>query len=139
MELDGLSLILLPVIRNRFKDAQLLIGGSICKLLTSFNNTEGIKLYGYVDSPSEFYMQGDIAINPVYQGTGLKIKTFEAISYDKITMVHPHSMAGVFQKDKAPIFAFTAAEEWVFFLDKVWANQDEIVHVKSRNKSYIEK
>ena len=128
----------LPMIRNRFKDAQLLIGGSICKQLTSFNHTEGIKLYGYVDSPSEFYMQGDIAINPVYQGTGLKIKTFEAISYDKITMVHPHSMAGVFQKDKAPIFAFTAAEEWVSFLDKVWANQDEIVHVKSRNKSYIE-
>lgn len=60
-------------------------------------------------------------------------------SYDKITMVHPHSMAGVFQKDKAPIYAFTTAEEWVSFLDKVWANQDEIVHVKSRNKSYIEK
>ena len=128
----------LPMIKKQFKDAQLVIGGSICKHLTSYAHTEGIKLCGYVDSPAEFYMQGDIAINPVYQGTGLKIKTFEAISYDKITIVHPHSMAGIFRKDKAPLFASTKPEEWVGFLKMIWDAPNRIKSIKSRNKIYME-
>lgn len=128
---------MLPIIKNRFKDVQLVIGGNICEQLTDYKDTEGIKLCGYVESPAEFYMQGDIAINPVYQGTGLKIKTFEAISYDKITMVHPHSMSGIFHKDKAPLFVSAEAKEWVSLLDKVWSNQNEIAHIKASNKSYI--
>ena len=36
---------------------------------------------GYIYDLSAFYRQGDVAINPVYLGTGIKIKTFEALSY----------------------------------------------------------
>ena len=114
------------------------MGGSICKVLPSLGTIEGVKALGYIDDPADFYAQADVAINPVFQGTGLKIKTFEAISFDKVTLVHPHSMAGVFRKDKAPLFASDKPKEWVEYLRKIWDNPEGIKAIKARNKEYLE-
>lgn len=127
-----------PKIRQAVPDAELLVGGSICKVLPSLGNIEGVTAQGYIDDPTAFYAQADVAINPVYQGTGLKIKTFESISFDKVTLVHPHSMAGVFKKDEAPLFASDKPEDWVNHLKKVWGEADYIQSVKAQNKAYIE-
>ena len=70
-----------------FPDVKLVVGGKICNFLRSQNLPEGIELCGFIEKPCEFYKVGDIAINPISQGTGLKIKTFESISFDKITEV----------------------------------------------------
>lgn len=127
-----------PLIRKRFSDAELLVGGSICKVLPSLGDIEGVKALGYVDDPADFYALADVAINPVYQGTGLKIKTFEAISFDKVTIVHPHSMAGVFKKDTAPLMSSDKPQDWVEFLEKIWGEPDYISSVKEQNKAYLE-
>lgn len=126
-----------PLIRGKFKDAQLLIGGAICKVIQGLKNANGVKLLGYIDDLSDFYKQGDIAINPVSQGTGLKIKTFEAISYDKVVMVHPHSMMGIFHKDEAPLFASPQPEEWVRYLSSVWNHPEKISEIKAKNELYL--
>jgi glycosyltransferase involved in cell wall biosynthesis len=53
--------------------------GSICRSLPE--NPLSYKLLGRVDSLEIFYSQIDIAINPMTAGTGLKIKTLEALSF----------------------------------------------------------
>lgn len=126
-----------PLIHERFAEAQLLIGGAICKTIEDLEYTEGIKLLGFIDNLASFYAQGDIAINPVYEGTGLKIKTFEAISYDKVTLVHPHSMAGIFHKDTAPLFASSKPLEWVEYITEIWNDKDKVLKVKAQNKKYL--
>lgn len=126
-----------PLVREKFADAQLLIGGAICGKIKELANMERVKLLGFVDNLADFYSQGDVAINPVYQGTGLKIKTFEAISYDKVTIVHPHSMEGIFHKEKAPLFASSKPEEWVAFLARLWNNPKMIVDIKAHDKAYL--
>lgn len=126
-----------PLIRKRFNDAKLLIGGSICKVIKDLDDVPGVQLLGFVDNPADFYTKADVAINPVYQGTGLKIKTFEAISYDKVTLVHPHSMAGIFKKDEAPLFASDKPEKWVEMLEKVWGKNKCIENAKVKNKAYL--
>lgn len=93
---------------------------------------------GYIEDPADFYAKADVAINPVFQGTGLKIKTFEAISFDKVTLVHPHSMAGVFRKDDAPLFASDKPEDWVVFLKKIWGHHDAINAIKQKDKEYLQ-
>ncbi len=125
-----------PAIVKRFSDARLLVGGSICNVL---KNTDGdrINFLGYIDRLFDFYALGDVAINPVYQGTGLKIKTFEAISYDKVTMVHPHSIAGIFKKETAPLFVSDNPKEWVCFLEMIWSDESNIINIKERNRSYL--
>lgn len=128
-----------PFIREKFEDTRLLIGGAICNTMKDLKDVAGVKLLGFVDKLSDFYRLGDVAINPVFQGTGLKIKTFEAISYDKVTLVHPHSMAGIFHKDRAPLFASDKPEEWVGFLKQVWEKPGFIPAWKERNKAYMER
>lgn len=127
-----------PMIRKRFNDAKLLIGGSICKVIKDLEDVSGVQLLEFVDNPADFYAKADVAINPVYQGTGLKIKTFEAISYDKVTLVHPHSMAGVFQKETAPLFALKKAYQWVECLENIWKSKELILKIKKRNQMYLD-
>lgn len=131
--------VVFPVIRKRFADTRLLIGGSICKAMPQLKDVEGVVLQGYVANPYDFYAQADVCINPCYQGTGLKIKTFEAVSYDKVTMVHPHSMNGIFDKEHAPLFASDKPEDWLSFLEKVWSEPSEIKRIKAEDKDYLER
>lgn len=126
-----------PLIIKQIPDVKLMIGGGICKVMPELKNVNGVELMGYVDSLEDFYNLGDIAINPVYQGTGLKIKTFEALSYDKVTMVHPHSMSGIYKKDFAPLFSSDNPQVWVDFLKKVWGDKSHIVAIKQKNEVYI--
>lgn len=126
-----------PLIRKIFPNSRLIIGGSICKVMPELQYVDGVELMGYVDSLDDFYKLGDVAINPVFQGTGLKIKTFEAISYDKVTMVHPHSMSGIYQTDQAPLFASENPQDWVDLLKDVWGNESHILTIKQKNEAYM--
>lgn len=59
--------------------SELILAGSICNRITI---PEGIqaKLLGFVENITDFYSQIDVAINPMIDGTGLKIKTIEAMN-----------------------------------------------------------
>ena len=126
-----------PLIKQQFNDAKLRVAGNICNMLQEYKNRNDIELVGYIDNPATFYQTGDIAINPCYQGTGLKIKTFEAMAHDKITMVHPHSTIGIYKKEKAPIFASERPNNWVDYLKKVWSSEDCIMSHKEAIRNYM--
>ena len=126
-----------PAIQEKFSDVKLIVGGSVCKVMPELKSIDGVESQGYIDDVNAFYSQGDVCINPCYQGTGLKIKTIESISYDKVTMVHPHSTQGIYDKDHAPLFSSDKAEDWVKFLVKVWESQDIIKTIKSENEKYL--
>ena len=128
-----------PSIKETFPDVKLIIGGGICKLIEYLRNDPNIMVQGYIEDPDAFYAQGDIVINPTYQGTGLKIKTFEAISYDKVVLAHPHSAIGIFNPSEAPIFVSKDAAEWVEYLREIWSNTIQIYNIKNTNKQYIQK
>lgn len=129
-----------PKIVVKFPDVKLKIGGGICNVIEHLQNTPNIELMGYIDDAKSFYESADVVINPTYQGTGLKIKTFEGISYDKVVMAHPHSLIGIFSPDNAPVFASENANEWVIFLEKIWSGAsgvDEIAAIKKQNEQYL--
>ncbi len=98
-------------------DAKMLIGGSVCEQIPH-DKYPNVELQGFVDSLDAFYAQGNIVINPVFQGTGMKIKTFESLSYGKTTIVHPHSTHGIYRKETAPIFCCSEPEEWAQMLQE---------------------
>ncbi len=125
------------IIIKRYPEVELVIGGAICNVIKEWNLPNNVKLVGPVESPDEFYNMGDVVINPTYQGTGLKIKTFEAISYDKVLLTHPHSKVGIYKKDESPIFASEEIDEWVAFLSRIWSNEYEIRKIKENNKKYL--
>lgn len=127
-----------PNIKRVFSDVKLIIGGGICKKISSKYIDINIEYKGYVDNIASFYSLGDVVINPTRNGTGLKIKTFEAISYGKVTMVHPHSAKGIFKRNSAPLFSSDKPQDWVDFLQKVWGQKELINKIKLDDKEYIE-
>lgn len=115
--------------------AKLLIAGTVCEKID--NKYENVELLGKVDSLDSFYQQGDIVINPVFQGTGLKIKTFEALSYGKTTIVHPHSTIGIFEREKAPLLVAAQPEEWIEKLEQVLSGRISASSQKQQALQYI--
>lgn len=122
---------------KRVPEAQLLVAGAICTTISQPID-EHIKLLGHIDSLDDFYAQGNVVVNPVFNGTGLKIKTFEALSYGKTTIVHPHSLIGIYQKDSAPLYHATTIEDWVNQLEDVLSNQHDYLKDKQKAEAYIE-
>ncbi len=94
---------ILPLVLETEHSARLIIGGNICQMIEKYAS-DNIILHGFVNNLVDFYAMGDIVINPIYQGTGLKVKTFEALSFGKIVIAHRHSADGIFQEESAPLY-----------------------------------
>lgn len=69
-----------PKVKAQLANAQIVLAGGICDRIEDF---EGCQKLGRVDNLEEAYAQANLAINPVYFGTGLKIKSIEALGYAK--------------------------------------------------------
>lgn len=65
--------------RNVLDRVKFKVGGDICADLQPGH--ENVELLGRVPSLDEFYRSVDLVVNPAVAGTGLKIKSVEAISY----------------------------------------------------------
>lgn len=126
-----------PLILEKEPHTQLIIGGSICDVLKEFNASY-IKMVGRIDDENNFYALGDICINPIYQGTGLKIKTFEALSYGKITIVHPHSAEGIFHPKDAPILIGNTPQEFALHIIKALSNIEMRYNYSHKAINYIQ-
>lgn len=125
-----------PSLLQLIPEIQLVIGGSVCEKIEG-QKYSNVILMGRVESLDDFYQMGDIVINPVFQGTGLKIKTFEALSYGKTTIVHPHSMSGIFQKEEAPLLQAKTPNEWICTIQKIFAKEISLENQKKAAEQYI--
>lgn len=73
---------------------RLLAAGPICSVLRSIPG-QPFELLGLVDELASFYEQIDISINPMTGGTGLKIKTIEALAFGVSVVGTPDAFAGI--------------------------------------------
>jgi glycosyltransferase involved in cell wall biosynthesis len=67
-------------VKDHQLDIEFHIFGGVCNFFNGLQE-ESIFLRGFVDDVKEVYEQCDLIINPLTVGTGLKIKTIEALSY----------------------------------------------------------
>lgn len=128
-----------PIILSKDDDVKLLIGGGICSCYKQEELTRGIVLMGKYANPSDFYKNGNICINPVFNGSGLKIKTFEALAHGKALIVNPHSALGVYSPNNIPLYRASTPQQYV---DNIFRYLDnEILLIEQRNacEQYINK
>lgn len=127
-----------PSIVREFPDVNLVVAGNICSKFTEYAGKEHFTFLGRVDDAKDLYKRGDVAINPCPGGTGLKIKTFEALSYGRVAMVHPHSTKGIYRSDSSPVFSSDNPEDWVDFLKTVWSDETLLSKIMNGSIAYIE-
>ncbi len=87
----------LDVVWRKFQNesrVKLILAGNASNELDSDLCFENVSLLGRVDDVSDFYARVDAVINPVSYGTGLKIKSVEAIAYGKPLLCTSAGWAG---------------------------------------------
>lgn len=139
--LNGIKLFIkhiFPILHKEFPNVKLYIGGSICKVLKQDCLDGSIKLLGGFHDPYDFYKLGDIAINPVFSGTGLKVKTFEAISYGKYVLAHTHSLEGVYDPSNIPVKECVDAKDYISCLRELFDGGITMDVIKMHTKNYLE-
>ncbi|MEY4568912.1 MAG: hypothetical protein RLZZ398_351 [Verrucomicrobiota bacterium] len=87
-----------PAVIAARPDAQLHVLGSICN---SFKNESlpNTIFHGFVENLAPYYQHAILSINPCLAGSGLKIKTVEALAYDQVVVTTPFGAQGI---DPAP-------------------------------------
>jgi polysaccharide biosynthesis protein PslH len=70
----------LPTVRRRVPDAELWLVGGICSRIGS---AAGVRRLGFVDAPGDLYRQAALVINPQQFGTGLSIKSVDALLHGR--------------------------------------------------------
>ncbi|MDR1284857.1 MAG: hypothetical protein LBJ88_01500 [Campylobacteraceae bacterium] len=107
------------------------IGGSVCSYVENYDN---LKIYkkGYIENTADFYKNIDIVLIPMIEGTGLKIKTIEAIENLK-----PFA-ATKYSTNDTPVSSiwhqFYNIERMAKYLAK-WINSD--IATKQRTVEYL--
>ncbi|MCC6301290.1 MAG: glycosyltransferase [Gammaproteobacteria bacterium] len=86
--IDGI----LPEVRKHIPSAILTVAGGVCDRLT---DTPGVRLLGQVEDLAPLYRAAAIVVNPILFGTGLKIKTVEALGFGRPLVTTPAGAEGL--------------------------------------------
>ncbi|MCC5940053.1 MAG: glycosyltransferase [Balneolaceae bacterium] len=116
INLNGLNWFLENVwskIAESFKQAELYVAGSICDESSKFNTKKSVTLLGRFDKPQEVYHTTDLCVNPIQFGTGLKIKTIEALSSGKKILTTTEGAAGLERFIGKGLICSDSAEVWI--------------------------
>jgi hypothetical protein len=98
---DGLRLFLdrsWPLIRDRAPRARLKIAGQLGTAVRQWypdTPPDGVEAIGRVEDMAEFYRHVRVVVNPVRVGTGLKIKTIEALAHCRPIVTYPVGCEGI--------------------------------------------
>jgi polysaccharide biosynthesis protein PslH len=98
----------LPLIKVKEKDFKLILAGHICNFV---DKNADVIMVGEVKDKKTAYQMSDIVINPNFVGSGLKIKSIEALGQGKILIGTPHAGKGLsINRTKSYIEVNTPAE-----------------------------
>lgn len=102
-----------PIVKDKISNAKLALAGSICGGVGDYDDV--IKL-GMVDCLADAYKSAEVVVNPMLFGTGLKIKSLEAMSFGKPLVTTPVGAEGL---DKGNGLAFKLAANKREFADQI--------------------
>jgi glycosyltransferase involved in cell wall biosynthesis len=109
----------MPLIRDEFNDARLYLAGQVCAFVGEHENV--VKL-GEMRDLGPAYLDADVVINPAVVGTGLKIKSIEALGRGKALVSTPHAGSGLSDDGPKPYVEADGAREFANAIVNLFAN-----------------
>ncbi len=113
-------------VHNRVPDAQFWIAGDVSN---SVKESPDYTKVGFVDDLSNIYKEVRVVVNPMLSGTGLPIKTIEALAYGKPIVATESGARGLYKEGKNPR-AFLLAKNTEEFVNKLICalNDDGVIN-----------
>lgn len=126
-----------PKLKNEDKDIQLFIVGAkpAQELRDMAEKDYSVTVTGYVKSVDEYYEQCDIAIVPIYEGTGAKLKVLEALG-NHIPVVMTAYVAKDYDHVQQAAIVAKDDEEMIAGICKLMCNEKLRKQVSEKEKEY---
>lgn len=118
-------------IKEQVPDVKLIVAGSISKGI-DFDGNEDILVTGYFEKKIDVYKLASVVINPTPYGTGLKIKTIEALGYGKALVGTESATEGLDSNNNTNFIAVKSEIEFADEIIKLLSDYDKI-EMYSRN------
>ena len=83
----------------------IVVGANMDK--SSFKNNEKLEIHGFVDDLGEYYRNCDVVIAPIFEGSGMKTKTTEALMWGKYIIGTNESFCGFAIDDSIGLICHT--------------------------------
>ena len=105
-----------PTIRQEVSDVELLVAGGVSEAIA--DDTAGVVRLGHVTNETldDLYRRARVVINPAHAGTGIKIKTIEALSRLRPIVTWPTGVDGLSRELKS---LCDVVEDWYEFGPRV--------------------
>lgn len=104
-----------PAILEKEPECQMKIIGKVSNSV--IGEHQNVELLSYVEDLSDYYREAALVINPVYAGTGLKIKSVEALGYGKVLVSWPEGVSGIHFDSAQP--PFCVIHDWKSLVEQI--------------------
>lgn len=94
-------------------NTHLFIAGKICSTLNKQALTGNVTVLGMVPDLYDLYDSIDITLNPVAEGSGLKIKIIESLSFGKPVVTYPIGIEGLENFENKGVIIARNDDEWI--------------------------
>lgn len=120
---------------------ELRIAGPVCQYLKDIEkeSLKGVFLLGCLPSLEGEILKSSIFINPVQEGTGLKIKTIEGLSYGKAFVSYPSGVDGMEALEESGIIVCRTSEQMTKEILDISLSQEKIKELEKKAKAYSKK
>lgn len=123
----------LPMVQKRCPDSKFYVAGDVCSVIPDYSGC--IKL-GRVKELTDFYDLIKVAVVPVRMGTGLNIKSIEAIAYGKPLITTEVGSKGIECEEEIYVCASTD-EAFADCIIELLQNPERCEKLKQNSRKYI--
>lgn len=125
-----------PSIRESIPDLELFVVGRVCSKIM---DQEGIVKMGEMSDLKSIYDLSDIVINPLTFGTGLKIKSIEALGFSKVLISTSVGADGLENGINSAFLVANNAEEFCNALSSVIFDYEAYSNLCNNATKFVEK
>ncbi|MBX3670104.1 MAG: glycosyltransferase [Rhodocyclaceae bacterium] len=128
-----------PLVTARHAGATLAVTGQVCDTVAAdLRGLAGLDLRGIVDDLESEFARAGIVINCTRIGTGLKIKSIEALCRGKALVSTSNGVEGIPVRGEAPFIVADDAEQFAASLLRLLSAPEEIVRLENRARHYAD-
>jgi glycosyltransferase involved in cell wall biosynthesis len=125
-----------PLVRAQQPDARLCLGGRGSERLN--DPKKGIEGMGFVEDECEFLSKGAIFVNPQESGSGIKLKSLNALAAGKVLIAKQNGVQGVGGRNHQDYWAADSDEEMAEFILNMIENKDQRCATAESGRALIE-
>ena len=125
-----------PYLRASISDLELIIVGTVCSKVL---DQEGIVKLGELPNLKSIYDLSDIVINPLTIGTGLKIKSIEALGFSKALISTSVGADGLENGIGSTFLVANNSEEFCHALNSIIFDTERYLTICNNTTNFVEK